>query len=82
MASVSVTPAKRSWHSIIFGSYASASVELMELFEGVSTIDFNVVTTNPDLATIPKLFKLSANISAHGYCQTPFFFKQTIIKSY
>ena len=28
-------------------------------------------TTNPDLATIPKLFKLSANISAHGYCLTP-----------
>ena len=43
----------------------------MELFQGVSTIDFSVVTTDPKLATITKFFKLPAYISSHSYCLSP-----------
>ena len=70
MASASVTPVKSSWHDIFFGGYMSASVEVDELFQGVSRIDFSVVTTAPSLATIVKLFTLSTHIP-RNYCLTP-----------
>jgi len=47
-----------------------ASVEIDALFNGVSRVDFSVVTTDRSLATIVKLFKLSTHIPPN-YCLTP-----------
>lgn len=47
-----------------------ASVEIDALFHGVTRMDFPVVTTDPSLATIVKLFKLSTHIPTN-YCLTP-----------
>ena len=71
MASASVTPVKRSWHDIFFGGYMPASVEIDALFNGVSRVDFSVATTDPSLATIVKLFKLSTHIPP-TYCCSDF----------
>ena len=48
----------------------SASLEFDALFQGVSQTDFSVVTTDPSLATIVKLFKLSLHVPTN-YCLTP-----------